>query len=329
MDILKVYHNGYCPPIIREIAATETMQRLKKVSMDCGCDYTSFPIFVGRSPADRYSHSLGVALIVWHFTHDTVQSVAGLLHDIATPAFSHVVDFLNNDHLTQESTEEKTREMIASSAEIMAILNKYDIDIDDVYDYHRYSIADNDTPLLSADRLEYTLKNMVRYLDRDIKTIQKYYDDQEVTVNECGERELGFKHLQTAIRFSRDALDTCKIYSSDPDRYIMEFLAGILKKGEEKGILEVSDLYKDEPHVIEILEKDEETSVLWNRLKGFSEVHVSDVKEDRDYLKIPAKKRYIDPLIINKGRCSKMDRNFGKAVNEYLKSDFDYYVKAQ
>ena len=104
------------PPELLAMAETPVMQRLLRVGMHCGCEYTAYPIYRDAvAPYSRYTHSLGTAAIVWHFTHDLKQSVAGLLHDIATPAFAHVVDFLNGDHMRQESTESRTRMMIASS----------------------------------------------------------------------------------------------------------------------------------------------------------------------------------------------------------------------
>ena len=78
---------------------------------------------------------------------------------IATPAFKHCVDFLNGDYMTQESTEDLTTELIKQSKEIMALLKRDNIDITEVDNYHLYPIADNDTPKLSADRLEYSLSN--------------------------------------------------------------------------------------------------------------------------------------------------------------------------
>lgn len=49
-----------------------------------------------------------------------------------------MVDFLNGDHMRQESTESRTRMMIASSPELMALLDKSGLTLDDVDDYHRY-----------------------------------------------------------------------------------------------------------------------------------------------------------------------------------------------
>ena len=144
------------PEFLRRLAETPPMARLRQVGMNCGCEYTSFPRFAGWAPYSRFDHSLGVALIVWHFTGDLRQSAAGLLHDVATPAFAHVVDFLHGDHLRQESTEARTAELIGRSPELQALLGEYGLTTEDVADYHRYPIADNDSPQLSADRLEDT-----------------------------------------------------------------------------------------------------------------------------------------------------------------------------
>lgn len=70
---------------------TLPMQRLKDISMNCGLDYCKlFNIQYWYSTLD---HSVAVALIIWHFTHDKKQTLAGLFHDIATPAFKHCIDF--------------------------------------------------------------------------------------------------------------------------------------------------------------------------------------------------------------------------------------------
>ena len=110
------------------------MQRLRQVGMNCGCEYTAFPRFAGWPPYSRFDHSVGVGLIVWHFTGDLRQSAAGLLHDVATPVFAHTVDFLNGDHLRQESTEARTAELIAASPELRALLARHGLAPEDVSD---------------------------------------------------------------------------------------------------------------------------------------------------------------------------------------------------
>ena len=172
------------PEFLRRLADTPPMARLRQVGMNCGCEYTAFPRFAGWAPYSRFDHSLGVGLIVWHFTGDLRQSAAGLLHDVATPVFAHTVDFLNGDHLRQEATEALTAEFIARSPELQALLREYGLTTADVADYHRYPIADNDSPQLSADRLEYTLGDLRCYGFADAETVMAFYTDLTVEKNE-------------------------------------------------------------------------------------------------------------------------------------------------
>ena len=97
---------------INSLIHVPSMQRLKDIGMNCGVDYTAFDFFSNIVPYSRYQHSIGVALIVYHFSHDLRQTVAGLLHDIATPVFAHTIDFYHQDHLKQESTELDTKKVI-------------------------------------------------------------------------------------------------------------------------------------------------------------------------------------------------------------------------
>ena len=51
--------------------------------------------------------------------------------------------------MNQESTEELTKTLIEESKDIMKLLERDNIKVEEVCDYHIYPIADNDTPMLS------------------------------------------------------------------------------------------------------------------------------------------------------------------------------------
>ena len=242
MNLWEIYH-GEIPGFLREAAETEVMQRLKHVGMNCGCEYTSFPLFQGCGPYSRFDHSMGTALIVWHFTEDRAQAMAGLLHDIATPVFAHVIDFLHGDHMKQESTEEGTRSLIAGSAELQLVLAAYGLTTDTVCDYHMYPVADNDSPKLSADRLEYTLGNLVNYGFAARSQVRDYYQNLLVRPNETGEIELQFRDRETALSFCRGMLQCARVYVSEEDRYAMEMLAELLRDAIHGGVLMENDLH--------------------------------------------------------------------------------------
>ena len=144
------------PNFLYDYINTSEMQKQKGISVSCGTIYSKMYNSMWYSSLD---HSVAVSLIIWHFTKDKKQTLAGLFHDIATPVFKHCIDFMNKDYETQEFTEELTTKIIRDSKEIMKLLERDNIKVEEVNDYHIYPIADNDTPQLSADRLEYTLSN--------------------------------------------------------------------------------------------------------------------------------------------------------------------------
>lgn len=329
MNLLDIYSEDF-PIFIEELINTPEFKRLNNVGMNCGCEYTSFPIFANGKEYTRYKHSIGVALIIWHFTKDIKQSIAGLLHDISSPVFAHVVDFLNGDHENQESTEEKTEEIIENSVEIQKILKKYNLTTKDVYDYHMYPIADNDSPLLSADRLEYTLGNAFYYGFKSIDELKNMYDDLVVSKNEFEQDEISFKTLDTAIEFTSVSILNSKVYTADYDRFSMQYLADLLKLAVDKNVICMDDLYTTENEVIVKLETDEELKSKFQEFKGFSQIVTSKEKPQNGYwVNIPAKRRYINPQVVNTGRVTNLSEKLSKDINDFLNVDFNLWLSGK
>lgn len=325
--LFEIYHPDI-PDFITELSGTPEMLRLKGIGMDCGCEYTSFPVFQNRLPASRYEHSIGVALIVWHFTDDMAQSVSGLLHDISTPVFAHTIDFMNRDYTDQESTESGTKEMIARSAPIQKLLRKYGLCTEDVCDYHRYPVADNDAPGLSADRLEYTLRNLIRYVGKTSSDVRRYYEDLIVGKNESGNDELVFQNAETAADFALDALDAAKVYVLDEDRFSMEALASLLRDALKQGVLSGADLHTTERQVIRKLQEDPMTAQGWNAYRALCTIRRSFIKpQEAGWVSVPAKKRYIDPLAGSQGRISALSYAARTAIADFKNISFDYWIK--
>ena len=134
------------PEWLLDFIDTPEIQRLSGISMVCGTDYSKIYDYVSFN--STLDHSVGVALIIWNFTKVKKQTLVGLFHDIATPTFKHCIDFMNGDSEHQESTEERTEQIIKNSKKIMDLLNRDGIKVEEISDYHIYPIADNDTPKL-------------------------------------------------------------------------------------------------------------------------------------------------------------------------------------
>ena len=331
MEHYHIYHYGNgIPDFLRECIETPIVQRIKSIGMNCGCEYTAFPQFADIDSYSRYDHSIGVALIIWHFTHDRKQAIAGLLHDVASPVFAHVVDFMHGDYLTQESTEDGTEMLIADSTELQTVLRKYELTTGDVCDYHRYPIADNDTPLLSADRLEYTIGNSINYRICTIEDAKRFYSDLIIGTNEYGIEELMFKDALVAETFAKAALACSKIYISDADRYAMQLLSEVLRYAIEHQIIREDDLYSTEPEVIGKFLSDERTASLWNSFCTYSRTTSAPQPKDSGcWRKISAKKRFIDPMVQGEGRISELSSEFADSLNAFRRNNYDYWVCGQ
>ena len=123
-DYFKILSADF-PDWLHDYINTKELQTQKYISTTCGTIYSD--LFDSRIFYSSLDHSIAVALIIWHFTHDKKQTLSGLFHDIATPAFKHCVDFLNGDYMTQESTEDLTTKIISESEEIMKLLERDNI----------------------------------------------------------------------------------------------------------------------------------------------------------------------------------------------------------
>ena len=176
-EYFNILSNEY-PLWLEEYINTPELLKQKYISVTCGTIYSD--LFESKYFFSSLDHSVAVALIIWNFTHDKKQTLSGLFHDIATPVFKHCVDFLNGDYMNQESTEDLTTKIISESKEITDLLKRDNIDISEVNDYHIYSIADNDTPKLSSDRLEYSLSNaLFTYNLLNLDEIREIYEIAE------------------------------------------------------------------------------------------------------------------------------------------------------
>ena len=329
-DYFKILEPDF-PEWLNEYIDTKELLSQQYISITCGTIYSD--LFESDFFFSSLDHSVAVALIVWHFTHDRKQTLSGLFHDIATPAFKHCVDFLNGDYMAQESTEDLTTEMIKNSKEIMALLKRDKINVEEVDNYHLYPIADNDTPKLSADRLEYSLSNaLFTYKLLDFESIKEIYDDIEIQSNEENEIELGFRTKKIARNFVKFTSRLSVIYREDRTRYSMQLLADILKRLSNENKIFKKDLYElKESDVISIIENSKYNNI-FNIWKNAKKVKISkEEPKDVYYVHHGAKVRYIDPLFNGKriSKCCKIanrfiENNLAYDMNNYVYLDFNF-----
>lgn len=291
------------PEWLLEYIDIPVILRLQGISQACGTDWTN--IYHHKYYYSVLEHSIGVALIIWNFTKDKKQTLSGLFHDISTPVFKHCVDFLNGDHENQESTEELTTEIIQNSKEIMYLLNRDNIKLEEVNDYKLYPIADNDSPKLSADRLEYTLScslyaNSLNCLN--LTQIKEIYDDITILKNENDIIEIGFNHKEIAESLINNCYKLWYYWYDNKDKIVMQFWADMIKKMVDKNLVTISDLYNlREQDIVDIIKNDETLLKPFELFQKAEDTYNSNVKIKNKYcVNITSKKRYINPLVRDK-----------------------------
>lgn len=232
------------PEFLDKYLTMPSLKRLQKVCYFCGMDYASKDIYQFQEKVTRYDHSLTVALLTWRYTKDKKATLAGLFHDIATPCFSHVIDYMNKDYETQESTEEYTESILQKDSHLKEYLKQDNIAIEEVTNFKNYSIVDNDRPKLCTDRLDGVILTGLYWTKTiSIEEIEKVVKDIQIFVNEEGKEEIGFtsKEIGKLVLKTSEEID---IYChSNEDNYMMELLASIAREAIKNKIISYDDLY--------------------------------------------------------------------------------------
>lgn len=313
-----VFHE--IPEFLKPYLEVPCLLRLKDVGMNCGMNYTSFPLFKNLPFYSRYDHSLRTALAAASFTDDHKVILAALFHDVATPVFAHTIDFLQGDHEKQNATEEGTHEILAHDRKLVSLLALEGLKVTDIDDYHRYPLCDNDTPRLSCDRLEYTIDNAYYYGFATKELLQACFDDLYLGLNEDGIEELSFAHEDLALTFGLLSIKCGLVYCSDEDRYGMETLAMLVKEALLNKVLTRASLYTTETNVINKIKKAYPTQ--WQAYTSTCALE----ENPQSGLIVSSKKRYITPLVDGKRLNHPA---YKKALDKLLNKRFDRLLAAK
>ena len=268
------------PEFLKKYLETPSLVRLKKVGYFCGMDYASKDIYNFKEYISRYDHSVTVSLLVYKLTQDKTEAIAGLFHDIATPCFSHVIDYMNKDYKNQESTEEYTEHILKNDEYLQKCLKEDNIKLDDIINFKKFPIVDNDRPKVCADRIDGVILTGIAWTKNiDIDDITKIVDDMEIYTNEYNEQEIGFKSPYIAKKVVEVSESIDKYCHSREDNYMMQLLADITKSAINKKYIAYNDLYTyDEEQVFNMFKtkQDDEFKTL---ISNFENAKKDDIPE--------------------------------------------------
>ncbi|WP_088013499.1 HD domain-containing protein [Gottfriedia acidiceleris] len=278
----KLYGQYNVDQVLVDLINTKPIQRLKKVHQ-AGATFLVDHHFNGT----RYEHSIGVMLLIKRLGGSVKEQIAGLLHDVSHTAFSHVIDFVFD--LSEENYHETIFEKVILDSEIPSILEKYHIDIKEIFDIDKWEILEKELPKLCADRIDYTLRDMHTYFGTPKNEIEAFLNSLIIVNGEICVNSIEMAEWFTGIYYKLAIdyfLGPISIYSYDS-------LAKIIKLALQKEIIKLNDLLLDDLQIMELIQKSNDKEIL--ELISNLYVKVELEENDQDYhIHRKAKRRIID-----------------------------------
>lgn len=235
--------NSY-PKFLEKYLKCPSLLRLKNVGYFCGMDYASPAMYHFSEYISRFDHSLTTALLTASFTSDPASILAALFHDVATPCFSHAIDFMNQDYDNQESTEAYTLRILSSDSRLAQCLAEDDLSLDEVADFKRHPLVDNERPRLCADRLDGLILSGIGWAqDLPREAIRELVENAAVYQNEDDLPEIGFRTCSAGEKALAAAKSLDAACNDPEDIFMMELLACIARRAIEREYIIYDDLY--------------------------------------------------------------------------------------
>lgn len=277
--------------VLVELIHSNPIQRLKKIHQAGGCFLIN-----EKWNVTRYDHSIGVMLLIRKVGGSLEEQIAGLLHDVSHTAFSHVVDYVLDNH--EENYHEQIVKELIFSSEIPYIVKKYGLNIDELLNTKNWPLLEQDLPNLCADRIDYTLRDMYHYENIPLSEVHEFLN------------HISVHHQQLVItskvwaewfihQFYREVMG---FFLHPKNVYANQHLAFILKLALERKIIHMDDFLLDDEAVMNKLNRcnDREIHLL---LSYFSDRNGQYVTCDQEFeYKAKVKPRIIDPFVLDSGK---------------------------
>lgn len=314
---MRYYDSVYGPaeftePVLIELMESAALRRLRGVLQH------GVTALLGLTPPfSRFDHSVGAMLLVRRLGGSTAEQIAALLHDVSHTAFSHVIDFVFDDHDGQGYHEIKKEEFVARS-DIPETLARHGLDWREFMDEDRFGLLERPLPALCADRLDYFFRDLEFQglaTGEDIRSALESLTvkDGRIATNDLGSaRWLAYTFIE-ADRAS---------WSNFREVGLYQLTAEAIKSALKFGLFTPEDLWVTD-------------EVLWDALKALDHAEVRNrvalisagtrfiENDEQSMFKVTTKVRSIDPAVVCGGsleRLSVLDSAFGRYRDAYLAS---------
>jgi len=281
----KIYGEFEFSGVIEEIIKTNVFQRLKKI-------HQGGPIFLVNPKVNhtRFEHSIGAMLIIKKLGGSLEEQIAGLLHDISHTAFSHLIDYVLE--IDGEDYHEKRYSAVLKDSELNAVLEKYHLDSAVFIDLEKFKLLEYPLPYLSADRIDYTLRDLFQIGELSRKEITWFINGLETFDNSI---VLKSKEYGEWFQAKYNFLAT-EYFEGEENVAINLIMKKIIKECLGKGIIEEKDFFQDDFYLIGKINQE------FDLMQWIEKIRNNGLENKT--LKI--KKRIVDPEIIVNNQILKL-----------------------
>ncbi|MBI3486073.1 HD domain-containing protein [Candidatus Daviesbacteria bacterium] len=291
-------------PVLIALIKSPSMQRLKKIKQH-GLPKSDFIDF------NRYEHSVGVMLLLKILDASLEEQIAGLLHDVSHTAFSHLVDWVIGDS-SKENFQDKNHKRFIKASEIPHILEKFGFDVKKIVKIKSYSLLEQPSPNLCADRVDYGLREFHYWSN---PKIVRYCLNNLTTFNQ----KMVFRDQKSAKIFAMNFLKLQIKHWGGKDTVLRYFLFSlILKDALKDNIISQKDLYQDDLFILKKL-RESQNKKIKNLLNLLDKKLTYKINPKLPEIKINKKFRYVDPLYLSGKKVihlSKVDLKFKQKIEK-------------
>jgi uncharacterized protein len=303
-------------PVLIDLLQTDALQRLGQIMQH------GITGLIGlTSPVSRLDHSLGAMLLVRRLGGDLPEQIAALLHDVSHTAFSHVIDYVVDDHDGQSYHDKKKAAFVAKTA-VPQVLSHHGYDWQELIQEENFPLLEQPSPRLCADRLDYFLRDSLGLGLADGDRVNWALNHLVVVEAADGPR-LAVADLDVARWLGRTfmAADD-KSWANFREVGLYELTAQAIKRALAIGLIDTADFWLTDEQLWQKLQAGQDGELQrWLALVNLDTTFVWD--EAQPTFWVSTKLRAIDPDVVVNGAgeirpLSQLDPDFAHERDDYL-----------
>lgn len=220
-------------PVLLDLLETRALQRLQGILQHGISGLVGVTI-----PTTRLEHSLGAMLLVRRLGGSQSEQIAALVHDASHTAFSHVIDYVYDQHDSQ-GYHEQAKETYIAGTDLPDTLARHGYDWREIIDEDRYALLEQPAPALCADRLDYFLRDAVPLNLAQVRQIEQAIEHLVVRND-----RIAVDDIETArfLAYTFIAADDSS-WSNFDEVGLYELTAQVIKAGLRAGEITEQDIW--------------------------------------------------------------------------------------